>query len=72
MLNEYFSSAVELIEKNNRVMDSMYRALDIPYYSFTNDTSYTDADFRDVNHLNYQGAQKFSETLSRIVEKNLN
>ena len=62
----------ELIAKNNQVMDSMYRQMDIPYYSYTNDPNYTDADFRDVNHLNYMGARKFSETLSQILEHNLN
>ncbi len=62
----------DLIAKNDRVLDSLYRNADIPYYSFTFDPNYSDEDFRDVNHLNYIGAKKFSEQLSIILENNLN
>ena len=61
----------QLMVQNDRLLDSMYRFMDIPYYNFTNDPNYTDQDFRDVNHLNYVGAKKFSETLSKIIGKNL-
>ena len=71
--SKYFMKNVpkQLMVQNDRLLDSMYRFMDIPYYNFTNDPNYTDQDFRDVNHLNYVGAKKFSETLSKIIGKNL-
>jgi len=61
----------ELMIKNNLVLDSIYRHMDVPYYCFTSDPNYTDQDFRDVNHLNYIGAKKFSKTLSQVIENKL-
>lgn len=73
-LSKYYLRALpdELIVKNKIEFDSLSYNEHIPYYSFCNDTIYKDVDFRDVNHLNYIGAEKFSNELYRIVQDLLN
>ena len=73
-LSKYFLKYMpeKLITENYKILDSISCSTGIPYYNFHCDTNYTDKDFRDVNHLNYIGAEKFSKTLSKIIDKNLN
>lgn len=63
---------VELVLRNDQILDSLYRSDNIPYYNFRNNPQFKNSDFRDVNHLNYIGAKKFSIMLSKIIEENLN
>jgi len=72
-VSKYFIKNIpeQYLKKTNRLFDSIYNSMDIPYYNFTTDQSFDDEDFRDVNHLNYLGAKKFSLMLSKIIEKNL-
>jgi hypothetical protein len=62
----------ELVMRNDQLLDSLYAAEGIPYYNFRDNPQFKDSDFRDVNHLNYIGAKKFSIMLSHIVDENLN
>jgi hypothetical protein len=62
----------ELVERNDQLLDSLYAVENIPYYNFRDNPQFRDSDFRDVNHLNYIGAKKFSIMLSHIVDENLN
>ncbi|MDR3049986.1 MAG: hypothetical protein LBV16_09195 [Elusimicrobiota bacterium] len=41
---------------------------DVYYYDFTNDASFTDADFGDIIHVNNQGAEKFSKKLNAFLQ----
>ena len=61
----------ELVSRNDQILDSLYRSDYIPYYNFRSNPQFKDSDFRDVNHLNYIGAEKFSIMLSNIIDENL-
>jgi len=71
--SKYFIKNIpeQYLIKNNKLFDSIDKSMGIPYYNFTTDQSFDDEDFRDVNHLNYLGAKKFSLMFSKIIEKNL-
>ncbi len=58
----------EIVNKSKTVIDSLTISEHIPYYNFRYDTIYHDSDFRDVTHLNYRGAEKFSNELNKTLQ----
>lgn len=59
----------EMLIKNKKLLDSLAKIENIQVYDFMNDSIFNDNDFRDVNHLNFIGAQKFSIMLSEKIDK---
>ena len=49
------------------ITDSLASVYDVKYYNFSKDTTYSDGDFFDSNHLNRTGAGKFTAVLDSII-----
>lgn len=50
----------ELSERNN-----------VPYYNYFLDKRFTEEDFRDIDHLNSEGAEKYSKIINEEILKNI-
>ncbi len=61
---------------NDALQDAMDKAslasgMKTPYWNYRNDSRFLQTDFKDVDHLNEIGAQKFSRILSERIAENL-
>lgn len=57
------------IKTMDSVINSMCSTYNCPWYNYMKDSRFSDSDFKDVGHLNPEGAAKFSRILNEEILK---
>jgi hypothetical protein len=61
----------EIIKINKQTIEYFSKKYDLPYYDYFKDSRFTKTDFYDNDHLNFRGAEKFSQILNNDIVVNL-
>jgi len=68
-LPSVFSSMIpsDILSENDQILDDLCDRYGCTYYDYSNDERFIKADFIDVNHLNFVGAEKFSRIINNEI-----
>ncbi|MFN7912612.1 MAG: hypothetical protein ACK5QC_12370 [Bacteroidota bacterium] len=68
----YYNSIPSVILDSNIIaLNRLITEDKILFYNFQSDSTFTNNDFRDVNHLNFIGAKKLSLKINEILKSNI-